>query len=70
MKAAGYFWCDECNERADGARCEHQHAARFVHVALTAPRANEVDRPQSGKVEPERASQLFAQIHQNLNSTP
>ena len=71
MKPAGYYWCDRCDQGASGLRCEHcSETTRFVHVALTAPRACEVGKPQTGKVEPERAHQLFQQIHQNLNLTP
>ena len=67
MKPRGYFWCDACDDGASGPRCEHcNHDARFIHVALTAPRANERGRPQSGKVPPDRAHRLFALIHQQL----
>lgn len=68
MKPRGYFWCDHCDDGCSGRRCEHcGHDGRFIHVALTAPRANELGWPQTGKVNPERAHALFAQIHQQLD---
>ena len=70
MKPRGYFWCDTCDDRSSGWRCEHGHEARFVHVAvaLTVPKkaAQGSGFRVQGSVDPERARQLFAQIHQQL----
>lgn len=62
----GYFWCPICDERADGQRCEHGHETEWKHVPLTHDRprpAGEKPKP----VDPDRAANLFAQIHKNLS---
>jgi hypothetical protein len=67
MRTHGYYWCDTCDERADGPRCEHQHAARWIHVGLHHARpAVSVGRSVPQPVSPERGRELWARLHEQL----
>ena len=72
MKLRGYYWCDICDNSANGPCCEHMHETRFVHVALTAERRFKVAGAEGkfrgpAPVDQERGAALFAQLFKQLN---
>ena len=66
----GYYWCDKCDERADGGECQtcHQPARRVtvrrVTVRQTAVRTGKL---RKDCVSPERGQNLFAEIRRKLS---
>jgi hypothetical protein len=61
----GYYWCDKCDERTDGAKCQtyRQHARRvFVRQGAVRMRALRKDCVSS-----ERGQNLFAEIRRKLS---
>jgi len=61
----GYYWCDKCDERADGGECQTCHQpARRVTVRQTAVRTGKL---RKDCVSPERGQNLFAEIRRKLS---
>jgi hypothetical protein len=61
----GYYWCDKCDERADGAECQTcRQPARRVIVRQASVRMRAL---RKDCVSPERGQNLFAEIGRQLS---
>jgi hypothetical protein len=61
----GYYWCEKCDERADGAECQTcRQPARRVIVRWNTFRMRALCKDC---VSPERGQNLFAEIRRKLS---
>lgn len=69
MKTGGHWWCDQCDEPAFGASCQHCHRdARFVPDAPCGVPPTKTESPGGRHaVTVERGHELFNQLRQKLN---